>query len=154
MIRLVDHFCQGVADLFADILCSGEEDDGLGDDETEEEVDEDWERESKLEGRLRGLGKSQWGDEMEWGGRGEARGERLPRSESSSPHKLHPARWDIHIVTPLSSCHELEIPITVSIWPKHLSATASGSRRGTRQEQVYSGSWDIFLPSLSTVAST
>ena len=115
MIRLVDHFCQGVADLFADILCSGEEDDGLGDDETEEEVDEDWERESKLEGRLRGLGKSQWGDEMEWGGRGEARGERLPRSESSSPHKLHPARWDIHIVTPLSSCHELEILITVSI---------------------------------------
>ena len=96
MIRLVDHFCQGVADLFADILCSGEEDDGLGDDETEEEVDEDWERESKLEGRLRGLGKSQWGDEMEWGGRGEVRGvgrERLPRSESSSPHKLHPARW-------------------------------------------------------------
>ena len=88
----VDHFCQGVADLFADILYSGEEENGLGDDETEEEIDEGWEREGKLEGRLRGLGESQWGAEMEWGGRGEARGERLPRSESSSPHKLHPAR--------------------------------------------------------------
>ena len=68
----------------------------LGDDETEEEVvDEGWEREGKLEKRLRGLGESQWGDEAEWGGRGEARGtgrDRLPRSESSSPHKLHPAR--------------------------------------------------------------
>ena len=87
---------QGVTDLFADILYSGEEDNVLGDDETEEEVvDEGWEREGKLEKRLRGLGESQWGDEAEWGGRGEARGtgrDRLPRSESSSPHKLHPAR--------------------------------------------------------------
>ena len=95
---------QGVADLFADILYSGEEENGLGDDEneTEEEVDEGWgEREGKLEGRLRGLGESQWEEEMEWGGRGEARGagrERLPRSESSSPHKLHPARWDLFTV--------------------------------------------------------
>ena len=37
MIRSVDQFCQGVADLFADILYSGEEENELGDDETETE---------------------------------------------------------------------------------------------------------------------
>ena len=101
---------QGVTDLFADILYSGEEDNGLGDDETEEEVDEGWEREGKLEGRLRGLGEGQWGDEMEGGGGGEARGagrERLPRSESSSPHKLHPARWGHLIVQLRINLHTL-----------------------------------------------
>ena len=91
----------------------------MGDDgtETDEEVEEGW-GEDKLEGRLRGLqgeklqwgGEMEWGGrgemgrgEMEWGGRGEARGvgrERLPRSESSSPHKLHPARSDILNVGP------------------------------------------------------
>ena len=85
---------QGVADLFADILYSGEEDgDGLV---GEEEEEEEWEGKGKLEGKWIGLGERHWGEEMEWGGRGEARGarrERLPRSESSSPHKLHPARW-------------------------------------------------------------
>ena len=85
---------QGVADLFADILYSGDEDeDGLV---GEEEEEEEWEGKGKLEGKWIGLGERHWGEEMEWGGRGEARGarrERLPRSESSSPHKLHPARW-------------------------------------------------------------
>ena len=85
---------QGVADLFADILYSGDEDeDGLV---GEEEEEEEWEGKGKLEGKWMGLGERHWGEEMEWGGRGEAQGarrERLPRSESSSPHKLHPARW-------------------------------------------------------------
>ena len=47
---------------------------------------------------------------MEWGGRGEARGagrERLPRSESSSPHKLHPARWGHLIVQLRINLHTL-----------------------------------------------
>ena len=86
---------QGVADLFADILYSGDEDeDGLVGEEEEEE--EEWEGKGKLEGKWMGWGERHWGEEMEWGGRGEVRGarrERLPRSESSSPHKLHPARW-------------------------------------------------------------
>lgn len=74
---------QGVTELFSDILYSEEEEE-----ESEEECwggSETWRGEARLRGE-------DWGEEET---QSLARGftsERLPRSESSSPHKLHSAR--------------------------------------------------------------